>query len=265
VGVPVNCTVSATSVSSNSSSPVPIVNVTVNWGDGTGEQPLGPITGPTVVSHIYANPGSYQLTAAATDANSQRGTAITSLNVIRVLPTIQITGPTTGTAGTAVSFTVTPPTNPSIPTTNVTVDFGDGTSRNLGAITASQSVVKVYNSPGFYTVAATITDQTNQHNTATTGIQITAGTGPTVTFTHDTAPANANVAEVFTVNAFSGTNGISNVSVRLQDGTLVYSGPPGSFTWTPTNAHIGTQTMTAVATDGAGNTSTRILQITINP
>ena len=262
-GVPVSCTIT-TAASGNASSSAPIQNVTVNWGDGTGEQPLGPLTGASTVSHTYNSPGSYTITAAATDQNSQRGTAVLTLNVTRTIPTISISGSTTSsTVGTAVSFTVTPPTNPAIPTANVTVDFGDGTSRNLGAAGAPQTVSKVYSSPGNYTVSATITDTVGTRNTASTAIQIFAAASPTVTLTHDSAPAQVGQVELFTVGASGGTGGISNIRVTLQDGTVLYSGGPGSFTWTPGSA--GTATITAVATDGAGSQGNKIILVTVTP
>ena len=41
-------------------------------------------------------------------------------------------------------FSVAPPANPTPPITNVTVDFGDGTSRNLGASRARRRFTKTY-------------------------------------------------------------------------------------------------------------------------
>jgi adhesin/invasin len=265
VGLPISCTIAATAAG-NATSSAPIVNLTVNWGDGTGEQPLG-VNGSTTVSHTYTSTGSFVVTAAATDGNSQRGTAVLTLNVTRSIPSISISGPTsgTGTAGSPVTFTVVPPTPSAtgIPTANVTVNFGDGTSRDLGAITASTAVLKTYSSTGIYNVSATVTDTAGGRNTASTAIQIGQGTPPTVTLTHDSAPANNNVDEVFTVGATTTNGTITNIRVTLGDGTVIYSGAAGSFTWKPNG--VGVFTLTATATDTGGNSGSKILQVTVQP
>ena len=103
-GVPVTCTITPTAVTGGSA----ISNVTVMWGDGTGEQPLGNVTGATTVSHTYQSPGSYTATASATDQNGQRGTGSATIVVTRTTPVITITITTTGTVNTPVSFTVNP-------------------------------------------------------------------------------------------------------------------------------------------------------------
>jgi hypothetical protein len=255
VGVNVSCTVTPT-INTNGA---PISNVTINWGDGTGDQSLGTITGATTVSHTYNRADVYTVSASATDAAGQTGRGSATVAVTRQIPSISITGPATGTAGTPVNFTVTPPNSSTLPASNVTVEFGDGTSRNLGAITGPTTVQKTYSSTGNYVASATVTDTAGTRNTASTAIQINNAPAITVTFTHDSPPANAGQSEVFTVGASGGSGNITNIRVTLDNGTVLYSGPPGSFTWTPPSP--GTYTLTAVATDSAGNTGNRIIQV----
>jgi len=167
VGVAISCAIAVPTTAGAT----PVQNVTINWGDGTGEQPQG--TGATTASHTYAAPGTYTVTAAATDLNSQRGTAVTTIVVQRVLPTVTITGlPNTATAGTTVSGTVAATVGtggPPIQNVRVTeggaeiysASGGGGFSRFLG-------------SAGTYTFQATATDAAGTQGTTTAIVVVTA-------------------------------------------------------------------------------------------
>jgi hypothetical protein len=259
VGVPMTCTITPAVTTGGAL----VTNVVVNWGDGTGDQNLGPITGATSVPHVYARSGAFTVSATATDANGQVGRGSTSVNVGRSLPSVTLTCPTAAMAtNVAGSFSVTPQSNPPIQISNISVDFGDGTSRNLGTPTGQTGFTKAYASEGAYTVVVTTTDVQGQRGTSSCGVVVNRSTGPAVTLTHDSAPAKAGDVEVFTVGSTGGTGAVT-FRVTLQDGTVLYQGGPGSFTWTPSTA--GTATITAVGTDAAGNTGNRILVLTVNP
>ena len=89
--------------------------------------------------------------------------------------------PTAANAGVPVTFTVTPTANVNI--SNVIVDFGDGESAPLGAISGAQSVPHVYDRPGTYTATARATDSSGDAGTLSTtviigSLQITLGANP---------------------------------------------------------------------------------------
>jgi len=273
VGVPVSCTIRPTAGQSgpgNSSSTAPIQNVTVNWGDGTGEQPLGAVASGTdsVVQHTYSQPGTYSVTASATDVNSQRGSTTISIVVSRSTPSgFTLACPTSPqNAGSPGSFTFTPATNPTIAVSNVTVDFGDGSSRNLGAPTAPQSFLKTYSDPGGYTATATVTDITGQRGTATCTVVVNRSQ-PTVTITQPSPPANVNVPEQFTVqaSASSGAPPITNVTVTRRDtGEVIYNGGSGG-TFVYTFSATGTYVLDARAVDSTGSVATSSLPVRVDP
>ncbi len=268
-GIPVSCTLKPTAavISGNGSSSAPIQNVTITWGDGSGEQPLGAIASgsESAVQHTFAQAGTYSVTAAVIDANSQRGSTTISVVVVRSTPSgFSMSCPSSAiTVGSPGSFTFKPASSPAVPISNVTVDFGDGTSRNLGAPTADQSFLKSYSSDGGYTVIATVTDITGQKGTSSCGVIVNRASAITVTFTQDTTTVKAGTVAAFTVSASGGTGNITNIRVTNQDGDQLYSGGAGSFTWTPKSG--GTAVLTAVATDSAGNTGNKILVITVSP
>ncbi len=233
VGVAVNCTVTPTVTSGGS----PIQNVTVNWGDGSGEISTGNVTGATVVSHTYLNPNTYAVTATATDLNGQRGTAVVAVVVGRILPSVVLTVPASGTAGIPVVMSIAPGTNQTQTITSVTVDFGDGTTRTFGALTATQGFTKTYATAGGYTVTARATDASGQVG-STSGAIVISASQPTVTLVANTTPdadgykPNTNVVFTVTATATAGT-AITSVEVRnLSDGNkLLYSSTSsGSFT-----------------------------------
>ena len=260
VGVAVNCTITPTVATGGTA----IQNVTVNWGDGSGEQPQGNVTGITAISHVYTASGTYTVTVSATDLNGQRGTAVVTLVVQRILPTITITASaTTGSVGVPMSFTVTPAPSPPQPITNVTVDFGDGTTRDLGVISSPTTVAKSYGSEGTFTVTATVTDQSGQRGNGSTQVVIGRAASPTITFTQTdfTTPANPAIPEQFSVSAATTSTGLtirSIVVTRNSNGAVLYNGSGGgSFAALVTVNEI----LTATATDSAGSVSTSQLVV----
>ena len=254
VGVAVNCTITPASAPV-----VALTNVTVNWGDGTPEQNLGPITAATVASHTYSRADNYTVVSTATDQNGQKGQASIALVVVRVLPTITITGSATGTVGVPVAFTVTPQANPPQPITNVTVEFGDGGSRNLGAINGPTSVTRVYQTEGGYTVTATVTDQSGQKGVSSTSVIISRGAAPTVTLAQTGGLNGTQGTFNLTGSVASGLT-IRNITVRKANGNvLVYETQSfGSFFIDPVVAGDG---LTAVISDSAGNTASSAIVV----
>ncbi len=257
VGVSVNCTITPTPASD-----VPIQNMTVNWGDNTGEQPLGGNTSATSASHTYTAPGTYTMTATAIDLNAQRGSASIAFVVNRVLPTGTLTVPTTGTVGVAVAMSFAPGSPPQ-PITNVTIEFGDGTTRNLGAVSGTQGFTRSYASEGGYIVTAVITDASGQQGRVSAAITISRSASPTITFTqtsNTTPAATPGVAETFSVSATAASGlTIRSIVVTKANGDVLYDGNGGG-TFANSTLTAG-DILTAKATDSSGNSSTTQLVV----
>jgi hypothetical protein len=167
-------------------------------------QTLGSNGGSTQVSAIVTDANGRALAGIPVTFTSDRGTL--SQSVVNTdangvaTTTLQTTGQTTVTAragaqsatfqvnvnaralsgftvsnstpstGTPVTFTVTPAANAVIQ--NVTIDFGDGDRRNLGAISGPVTVAKTYNTPGQFTATATAVDVTGEQQTLTTVLSV---------------------------------------------------------------------------------------------
>jgi Bacterial Ig-like domain (group 1)/PKD domain len=129
--------------------------VSIEWGDGT-TQNLGTVAAARSVTHVYSSPGIYTITANATGQGGDTfSTSITQTVTSRPAPTVTA-APNPATTAQTVTFTITPAAGTS--PTNVAIDFGDGTSMNLGGITGPATVGHRYTSAGIYTVRVTQTD-----------------------------------------------------------------------------------------------------------
>jgi PKD repeat protein len=169
VGIPASFTFNVTVAATGGSA---IRSVRVNWGDGDA-QDLGAVTGNAVVSHVYTSPGTYSVTATATDASGNTNTVGTSVTVIPVpLPTIIITySPVPAKVNTQTNINIQITVPQGIGIVQTTIDFGDGTSSNLGGA-PSASVPHVYTSQGTFTVIVTVRDTTGQVTIGTASVSV---------------------------------------------------------------------------------------------
>jgi PKD repeat protein len=129
--------------------------VIIDWGDGT-TQDLGTVGAARTVTHTYTASGAYTITASATSEGESSSNAISVIVGARPSPTLTVS-PSSGTTSTTFTFTVTPAAT-GLPARNVTLDFGDGSTVELGAITTATTVSHRYTSANTYTARATQTD-----------------------------------------------------------------------------------------------------------
>jgi hypothetical protein len=122
--------------------------------------------------------------------------------------------PASASAGVPITFEVTPTTGANI--SNVVIDFGDGQSTPLGAISGKASVPHAYRAAGTYTATARATDGTGETSSLSTTVIIGASqvilTAPPV--------ATVNSPVVFTVTLPPGTQ-VDHLEWTFDDGTPV--------------------------------------------
>ena len=106
-------------------------------------------------------------TALAANITATVG-AVTGTAKVTLAPRtgIAITPPSSLQAGAPGSFTVTVGSSANV--TNVKVNWGDGGTTSLGAITGSTTVQHTYNNDGSYTVTATATDSSGNSESVST-------------------------------------------------------------------------------------------------
>jgi hypothetical protein len=138
--------------------------VTIIWGDGE-QTDLGVVSAARSVSHVYEEPGTYTITASATDNGETSET--TEVVTVAALAGLTITpSPTTGTSDTTFTFTVVPTLTGGVPS-DVTVQFGDGDSESLGAVATTTTVTHRYDSEGTYVARAIQTNASGTQVAAT--------------------------------------------------------------------------------------------------
>ncbi len=239
---------------------------------------------PGVAAVFTTDNGSLGSSSAVSDASGIARTTLTTNRVSRVTvsvadksgnvtvnvitaPTVTITSNTANpVVGQPVAFTVTPSAAATAnPISNAVINFGDGTSQQLGAITGPVGLTHVYGREGGYTMTATVNDINGQQGVSSTAIVVARQPLPSVTIT---APATTTTTTATTITTTASTTApgaqIVNVRVTLQDGSVIYSGTnAGSFNYRFGGS--GTYTLTAVATDSNGNTANASTSIVVTP
>ena len=137
--------------------------------------------------------------------------------------------PSSANAGVPIKFTVKPSANVNL--SNVVVDFGDGSSTNLGAISADTSATHAYRSAGTYTATARATDSTGDTGSLSTTVII--GSLPV---TLSATPPNPTVNQPVTlkVEGLPSTVQVDHYEWFFDDGTapVTTSSPQLSRTFT---------------------------------
>ena len=154
----------------------------------------------------------------------------TVIVTVSAAPTLVITAPTTPiSAGlpATFTFTTTAPASGGV-VRNVTVNWGDGRTQDLGAITGSVPVTHSYQSAGSYVITATLTDSFGNVVTVSTSVVVNPRPQPAVTLTTTTTNPTAGTDVTFTGSvapaASTGTV-IDDVSIDYGDGTRTTLGP----------------------------------------
>jgi uncharacterized protein DUF4082/Big-like domain-containing protein len=215
--------------------------------------------------------GSHTLTAVASDAagNTTTATAVTvTVDNDTTAPTVAVTAPA---AGSTVSDTVTVSANASDNVAVVGVQLKlDGA--NLGAELTAAPYNFSWNTTatanGAHTLTAVARDAAgNTTTSAAVGVTVNNvdSTAPTVAVT---APVNgATVAGSVTVSATASDN-IAVVGVQFKvDGVNLGAedtAAPYSIAWSTLSVANGLHSVSAVARDGAGNTATSSVSVTVN-
>jgi PKD repeat protein len=131
---------------------------TVDYGDGSGVQPLS-LTGKTFsLSHVYAGVGSGPFTVTVTVQDDDGGTGTASASVavkVNRAPVASAEANVTGFEGSAVHFDGSGSSDPDGDALTYTWTFGDGSPPEAGSQPSH-----VYADNGTYTVTLTVSDGT---------------------------------------------------------------------------------------------------------
>jgi Bacterial Ig-like domain (group 1)/PKD domain len=139
-----------------------------------------------------------EATVTASAGGATASLSGTVLVTLKPRTTVSIASPPSATVGVPAAFTVTPAANAIV--TNVVLDFGDGSSVSLGAITGATTVSHPYRSKGVMTVTARATDSEGGVGTSSTQVSVAP-----LQVTLSTTPASATLPQVGTVVTLTAT------------------------------------------------------------
>jgi hypothetical protein len=186
-------------------------------------------------------------------------TAVTAPSV-----TIALAGNTAAEAGAPLTFTVTPPSG-GLQLTGVTINWGDGTTTQLGAIAAATQVAHTYAQPGQYTITATGNDAGG--NSASTTLVLAVTERSTVPVTITASPATPSLAGGGLVNFTVSTGGVGTGAGAIRfyewefgDGSsTVTTGPAVSHRYSAQgNYTVRVRVTTTTGAEGFGQTQVRV-------
>lgn len=201
-----------------------VQSVRVTFGDNAPAVVLGAVNGTVTVDHTYEQPGTYSVTATATDSGG--GVATASRSVVVGSPlSLSLTRPASVTARTPVTFTIAAVAAAGVTVQALTLSYGDGTSDNIGPIgSGSVQRTKTYAAAQTYTAVLTATINGGATVTASTTLSLAQPplTSVSVQMANHTIAGIGfqRVTFTITVTPPAGTNiGISGASITYGDNT----------------------------------------------
>src|SRR3989454_1556602 len=220
-----------------------IVQVTVDWGDGTVHN-FATASGSD--SHSYVAAGSYTVAVTAKD-DFGLTTSKSAVKSIGDRPPVASFTESASSALTSVSisFDATGSSDPDGTITSYSWNFGDG---NTGT---GKTMIHSYAAAGTYTVTLTVTDNTGSTDSTTSSKSVT-DRPPIASFTESTTTASTSVSISFDAAASSDPDGtIVSYSWNFGDGVSAVG-----VTTVHSYATSGTFTVTLTVTDDSGNPGT---------
>jgi hypothetical protein len=238
--------------------------------NGVATAVLRTTTVATVTVAVGAQAGSSTPPGTDAPAAPATGTASGSVTVnVTGAPALRITAPAGLTAGLPAAFTfvVTAATTNGNPIRDVTVEWGDGQSQNLGASTGEVIVSHVYRSSGSFVVVGRVTDTAGNQVTTSTSVTVTPP-ALTLTITLPSTLPSANLPATFTFAATAPAgDSVRNVNVDWGDGTP--SQDLGAISGAVSVSHVyksaGTFPINGTVTDVFGNSSKVSTSVTVIP
>ncbi len=206
--------------------------------------------------------GSHTVSAVAKDILGQTNTSSVAVTVANPPPTVGITAPASGNvSGTAVTVTANATSSEGIASVQFQLDGANlGSAVTTGGPSYSIQWDTGGTTNGSHTLTAIATDAFGQANTSA-GVSVTVQNAPpTVSVTSPLANATVSAGITVTASASSPSLAIASVQFQLDGANLgspaTGAGPSYSVQWNTTAATNAAHTLTAIATDTAGQKTT---------
>jgi RHS repeat-associated protein len=198
------------------------------------------------------NPGTYTLTAIATDGQGAQTTSAARTVTVDAAPTVTLS---TDNALYASPASVTLTATPSDSVGTITkIDFYQGTTLIGTATAAPYSFTWTNVASGAYSLTAVATNDAGAASTSS-AVSITVDTAPNVTLSSNGASFTAPATIALTATASDTVGNVTKVDF-YQGTTLIGTASAAPYTFNWTSVPIGNYSVTAVATNDAGETTT---------
>ncbi len=232
--------------------------------------------------NFSANAGALRDSTVVTDRNGEARTtltatrettvtatvgAVTQTLVVRVTtaPLITLSGPTTPIGeGESASFSVGVQVGANgDPIRDVRIDFGDGTSQSLGAVTGTRTVSHVYSRAGTYRVEVTVSDTGGIVERQSTTVTVEARAITVSLLASPSTSPRVNTPVQFTATATSaGGSNITGYFWNFGDGTTRFqTGPSTSHVYGTT----GRKFVSVEVVNAAGQRGEATIEISVQP
>jgi hypothetical protein len=174
---------------------------------------------------------------------------------------VGITGPTDGiAAGQPAVFTVNVSADANI--RNVVVNWGDGTSTQLGALSASTPVQHTYAASGTFVVSATASDANGFSESVQTVVTVLPAQPPSVLVTASDSTPSINQTITITATVSGNTSSIQQYQWDFGDGTTAQTTSPQI---TKAYATAGTKVIRVTVLQAVGPSGTSQTTVTVTP
>ena len=186
---------------------------------------------------------------------------------VAAAPTLVITPPTTPpSAGLPAVFSivVTAAGTNGTAVRDVTVNWGDGATQDLGALTGTASVTHIFRSAGTYVITGTVLDAAGNSTQVSTSVVVIPVPRPTIIITPSPVPGRVNAQTTLQIQVTLPT-GISVQDLRIDfgDGQSADLGGATSASVPHVYTATGTFTVTVTVLDTTGQITTGTTAVSI--
>jgi PKD repeat protein len=245
---------------------------TVDYGDGTGVQPLSVQGGNNIVlSHTYGDDGTFTVTVNVTDDDGAATTNTFTVNAANVAPVLNPITDVTVNEGDTVSLPPATFTDAGAADTHTaTIDWGDGSPVVSGTVDQALRTIAgshTYADEGSFTVLVTVDD--GDGGVANTSFTVTVNNvAPAVTAGTDvTVTEGATVSLPPSTFTDPGTADTHTATIDWGDGSTPTAGTVDEVAKTVAGSHVyrdnGAFTVTVTVNDNTGGSGSNTFQVTV--
>jgi hypothetical protein len=179
-------------------------------------------------------------------------------------PGITLAGPTTPvSAGVPATFTVGVGATANI--RDVTIDFGDGERRSLGAISGSTTIQHTYLEPGTFNVSATANEASGFNETVSTAVTILPGQPPAVIITASNTNPSVGETVIFTATVSGATSTVLRYEWNFGNGAVPATAETTGNRATASYSNTGTKIITVRVVQATGPSGDGQTAIVVKP